>query len=377
MFRANVGAWDAVIEGTRGSKKGRLSAVCYLLIACLVLLLTGCRFPGAVRPTVKIGLVAPFEGRYRYVGYDVVYAVRLAVREANAAGGVGGYSVELVAYDDGADPAAAVEQARKLAVDSAVVAALGHFREETTAAALDIYAQAGLPLIAPASLDPALCRPGADAETLAGALFDRMQEMELERFVLVSDGGLLGAALVEMAQRRQMRPLATVSPHDRHWLTEAVGAEVDAVVCACDPVAAGETAAALRGAGWRGLFLGGPELASADFAAVAGEAGPGALFVTPWPFPRDAADSADFAAAYQEMGPHVEPPGPLALPAYRAARALLGALEQDIAAHGWPTREGASAALAATDLDAALLYWYRIDAQGAPEIAALPLPLRP
>ena len=60
-----------------------------------------------VRPTVKIGLVAPFEGRYRYVGYDVFYAVRLALQEVNAAGGVGGYHVELVAYDDGADPAMA------------------------------------------------------------------------------------------------------------------------------------------------------------------------------------------------------------------------------------------------------------------------------
>jgi branched-chain amino acid transport system substrate-binding protein len=128
---------------------------------------------------VKIGLVAPFEGRYRYVGYDVIYAVRLALREANAAGGVNGYSVELVAYDDGADPAMAAEQARKLAADPAVVAAIGHFREGPTRAALSAYADAGIPLVAPAVLDPALTRGegtvyplGPSADVVASALLD-------------------------------------------------------------------------------------------------------------------------------------------------------------------------------------------------------------
>ncbi|MCJ7548609.1 MAG: ABC transporter substrate-binding protein, partial [Anaerolineae bacterium] len=52
---------------------------------------------------VKVGLVAPFEGSYRHVGYDAVYAARLAVREINAAGGIAGRQLELVAYDDRGD----------------------------------------------------------------------------------------------------------------------------------------------------------------------------------------------------------------------------------------------------------------------------------
>ena len=106
-------------------------------VSCF-LLLSSCSFPGTVRPTIKIGLVAPFEGRYRYVGYDVIYAARLAVRQVNEAGGVGGYSVELVAYDDAAEAALAVGQARKLAVDPDVVAVIGHFRAEPTAAAAEV-----------------------------------------------------------------------------------------------------------------------------------------------------------------------------------------------------------------------------------------------
>lgn len=108
-------------------------------------LLTGC---AVTRPVVKIGLVAPFEGRYRAVGYEVIYAARLAVREANAAGGVAGYSVELVALDDSGGPDQALEQVRKLAADPQVVGALGHWLAATTQAAAPEYPRLGLPLLA-------------------------------------------------------------------------------------------------------------------------------------------------------------------------------------------------------------------------------------
>ena len=127
--------------------KSQKRLLCFLIfeIGCLIFV-PGC---GSTRPVVKFGLVAPFEGRYRPVGYDAIYAARLAVRERNAAGGVGGYRVELVAYDDGGDAQSAVERARQLALDPQVVAVIGHYRIETTRAAWDIYARESLPLIAP------------------------------------------------------------------------------------------------------------------------------------------------------------------------------------------------------------------------------------
>ena len=128
---------------------GRRAAGAVLLIAICPWLLVSCAFPGSTAPVVKFGLVAPFEGRYRPVGYDAIYAARLAVRERNAAGGVGGYRVELVAYDDGGDTPSAIERARQLALDPQVVAVLGHYRIETTRAAWDVYAREALPLVAP------------------------------------------------------------------------------------------------------------------------------------------------------------------------------------------------------------------------------------
>lgn len=347
----------------------------WLAASLLLALLLGCRFPGAARPVVKIGLVAPFEGRYRAVGYDVIYAVRLAIQEANAAGGVAGYSVELVAYDDGADPAMAALQARKLDVDPQVVAVLGHFREETLAAARDVYAAAGIPLVAPGVPGPAV--PGQDAApvhwigpgaaALADALLDRIAGYANHgELALVSDGSFLGDALEEAASCRGVEIAATVSPWSVDWLPTILDSGAGVLICSADPFVAGEVAAALQAGGWDGLFFGGPGLAASDFAAVAGEVAEGALFVTPYPFPTDVPGSEAFTVAYCSISPHVPPPGPLALPAYEAARLVLEALARDIESNGAPTREGMTAALATMEWGDGALYWYRIDAQGMP-----------
>jgi ABC-type branched-subunit amino acid transport system substrate-binding protein len=362
------------------------------LVFFLLLLLTSCvvprmRLPGAVRPTVKIGLVAPFEGRYRYVGYDVIYAVRLALREANAAAGGAGYSVELVAYDDGADPAMAIEQARKLAADPEVIAAIGHFREETTSAAVSIYVETGIPLVAPAVFSPALTddadiyRLGPSAEVAACELLERLDVLEWPAAALVTSSGPLGAALDRgtLACPFQIRP--SVSPQDQDGLQEVASSGVGAVFCDADPVTAGEVVVALRDAGWEGQCLGGPELAATDFYAVAGDSAEGAIFVTPWPFPAQVPGGSGFVVDYRAVSNGVSP-GPLSLPAYEATWVLLEALGRDVAARGTPTRQGVGAALLATKRkgllgsiafdegrgwNAAPWYEYRIGAGGAPE----------
>jgi ABC-type branched-subunit amino acid transport system substrate-binding protein len=374
-------------KGAAGPKRGRVPI---RLVLCLAVLLplTGCRFPGTVRPTIKIGLVAPFEGRYRYVGYDVIYAVRLALREANGAGGVAGYSVELVAYDDGADPEMAVQQARKLAVDPEVVAVIGHFRDETTEAAAAVYDRSGMPLLAPAVLSTSLTdeynatfRFGPPASALAQAVVDCAgQDPAVEELLLVDGGGSLGSAVLLEADRRSIDVQALSSPAEL-----ADGAEVGeglAVVCSAQPLSAAEAAIELREAGWTGRLLGGPALLATDFASVAGSAAEGALAVSPWPLVYDVSGSDSFRESYQAMGYHVGPPGTLALPAYEATWAVLDALDQDIRKAGSPSRAGVASALAGTrrsgqlglvvidgqrEWGGAPLYWYEIQ-EGIPSL---------
>ncbi len=123
-----------------------------LLPATCCLLLAGCSFPGSVKPTVKIGLSAPFEGLYRDLGYEALHAVRLAVQQRNEAGGVGAsYWIELVALNDLAEPEQAVIQAQKMAVDSDILGVLGGWSDKTVHAAAPEYERLGLAFLTPAA----------------------------------------------------------------------------------------------------------------------------------------------------------------------------------------------------------------------------------
>lgn len=129
----------------------------FLLLTITALLITACDARG-VDPVLKIGLVAPFEGEQRNIGYDVLYSARLAVREVNAAGGVNGYRLNLVAYDDSTYPSEAMNVAEALIVDPDVIAVLGHWQPQTNSAAQPLYATANMPfvpLLPDATFDPA------------------------------------------------------------------------------------------------------------------------------------------------------------------------------------------------------------------------------
>lgn len=92
-----------------------------------VLLLAGCA--PRPNPTVRVALLAPFEGRYREVGYNALYAARLALQDNN------NLQVELLPLDDGGSGSAAAERARGLVEDAQVhaVVALGYAATEPIA----------------------------------------------------------------------------------------------------------------------------------------------------------------------------------------------------------------------------------------------------
>jgi ABC-type branched-subunit amino acid transport system substrate-binding protein len=113
-----------------------LCAICMVVTSCSV-----------APPVVKIGLVGPFTGRHRDIGYDVIYSARLAIREINESGGIGRNRVALVALDDFGDPELARKNALALSRDPAVVAVIGHWLPETTRAANSIYVSATIPFV--------------------------------------------------------------------------------------------------------------------------------------------------------------------------------------------------------------------------------------
>ncbi|MDE2951226.1 MAG: hypothetical protein OXT68_10705 [Chloroflexota bacterium] len=101
------------VEGERPRRPSpamRLGAWILLTIA-----MTAC---GALQPLEirKIALLAPFEGQYRALGYNALYAMGLALSEADLD------NVQLLPVDDGGDVSSASSRIRALNLDSAVVA---------------------------------------------------------------------------------------------------------------------------------------------------------------------------------------------------------------------------------------------------------------
>jgi len=100
------------------------SAIGGIWLLALYGLTTACSPIALTRPVTKVGLVAPFEGEQRSVGYEALYAVKLALREQNEQDGVAGWNVELVALDSSNHVDLALRQALALAVDRDVVFAV-------------------------------------------------------------------------------------------------------------------------------------------------------------------------------------------------------------------------------------------------------------
>ncbi|NTU63988.1 MAG: ABC transporter substrate-binding protein [Chloroflexi bacterium] len=182
---------DRGTEGTREGEKTRLPlsfSLSLILSFSLSLLLAACT--ASTPPVVKIGLVAPFEGRYRHVGYEAIYAARLAIREINARGGIDGQRIELVALDDRGEPEQAITAARQLVLDPQVVAVIGHLRPDSSDAAMKVYCEAGLPVIVVESAAQA-CE---GAFVLGRAPRDRWPDDQLIFVSSVPDPGSLSAA---------------------------------------------------------------------------------------------------------------------------------------------------------------------------------------
>lgn len=87
-----------------------------ILFALLVAIVcVGCANSNSGRPR-RIALLAPFEGRYREIGYDALYAARLALLDEDRT------DIELLAVDDGGSVRTATERARALSNDSRILA---------------------------------------------------------------------------------------------------------------------------------------------------------------------------------------------------------------------------------------------------------------
>ena len=107
----------------------------------------------------------PLTGAGAEDAINILHGAQLAIEEANAKGGPGGYEVRTLVLDNGTatagqyDPAQAATNARKMVGDDAVVAAIGPQMSGSGKAMSPILSQGGLATITPSSTNPDITNP--------------------------------------------------------------------------------------------------------------------------------------------------------------------------------------------------------------------------
>jgi hypothetical protein len=305
------------------------------LLCAIVLLLSACLMPGDAARVLKIGLIAPFEGLGRPLGYAVLPAVQEIIGSANAGGELGPYRLLLVALNDDLDPAAAAAQAEALAQDPAVIAVIGPFTVSTAAQAAPVVSAAGIPVLVAAPFDQApagvfpLC-PGSEAITSEiEATAARINRLSCSDNAIDAD-----------SQECALHP-------EPEALSEASSAFGDSVTAQVYwPGDAAEAAAWLVGeqqAGSARLLIGGPDVLKPWFVGRAGEAGEGT---------RAIACSLSGSGAVKAELPEV------AL-ARGAAERIVHALAASVQAGLGPTREQITVELDAQPFEPTFV-WYQV-----------------
>jgi len=133
----------------------------FVLVAIVAMLLMTTTVLGSEKLSpIKIGAAGPYTGDVSKIGLDGLNAIKMAVEEANAAGGIHGRMIEIVEADDGADPSKAILVAEKLAMDRAVIGVVGPMNSATVQAALPTYQRAGLAIISQSATLPNLTEMG-------------------------------------------------------------------------------------------------------------------------------------------------------------------------------------------------------------------------
>ena len=129
----------------------------FLLTPILALSLAAC---SGEKGTIKIGYIGPLTGEAASYGIDTLNGAKLAAKEINAAGGINGQMIEIIAEDGRCTGADAASAAQKLINIDGVVAIIGGQCSGETLAAAPVAEGAEIVMMSPVSSSPDVTRAG-------------------------------------------------------------------------------------------------------------------------------------------------------------------------------------------------------------------------
>jgi branched-chain amino acid transport system substrate-binding protein len=114
--------------------------------------------------TAKIGVIAPLSGDLSALGLGIQHSVELAVKQANYAGAIPGWKLEVAAKDDEAKPEPGKNGATSLASDPDVIGVVGTLNTSVSQQVQPVLAPKNIVQVSPANTGPGLTQ-GAQWQT--------------------------------------------------------------------------------------------------------------------------------------------------------------------------------------------------------------------
>ena len=155
------------------------------------------------KPTYTIGYEGPLSGGNQQLGLNMVFAVQLAINQANATGKLP-FKLKLSTYDDQGDPTISPTQAQSAVHNKSLVAIVGPAFSGATAAAEPYYSAAHIATVSPSATRVSLATNGwnnffrvvADDGVQGPADADYLVKTKgLKSVYVVNDGTSYGAGL--------------------------------------------------------------------------------------------------------------------------------------------------------------------------------------
>jgi branched-chain amino acid transport system substrate-binding protein len=311
---------------------------------------------------IKIATQSPLSGPQAALGEQIKLGAELAIEDAKARFRALGFDLQLVPYDDQANPDVGVANANRIINDPDILGVVGHLNSGVAIPASEVYARVGLVMVSPANTAPRVTDrrlPNVnricgrdDVQGPVGAEY-AVNNLKVKNVFIIHDKTTYGQGLAEEFRKRLEalggRTVAFVGTEEQANFVPIInqirGARPTPQLIYFGGIYSqiGPFVKQLRERGVRTRLMGGDGLDASEFVRLAGKENAAGTFYTTVAGPVSAFPKAREVARRfkQKYGKEIEGFG---IYAYDSANVILMALEKAIKASGGrkPTREQVS-----------------------------------